>query len=92
MKTQDNPEGGYIEGYKSYFMLNFLLQKYGNTNRDHEELWKKYGSLEYWCPVLHRFISDGERLRQEHWFHNGDGSANQRYFYNQLEMLIGMAA
>ena len=25
--------------------------------------------------------------RQEDWFHNGDGSAQQRYFYNQYEML-----
>lgn len=86
-KTQEKPKGGYIEGYKSYFWLNYLYHNNGNMVRDPEELWEEYGSLEYWCPVLHRFISDGERLRQEHWFHNGDGSANQRYFYNQIEML-----
>ena len=45
------------------------------------------GSKAYWCPVLKRFISDGERLRLEHWFHNGDGSAQQRYYYDQIEML-----
>ena len=52
-----------------------------------EKLWHKFGALAYWCPVLKRFISEGERLRLEHWFHNGDGSAQQRYFYNQNEML-----
>jgi hypothetical protein len=26
-------------------------------------------------------------LRQEHWFHNGNGSAHQRYYYGQNEML-----
>jgi hypothetical protein len=49
--------------------------------------WKKNGALAFWCPVLKRFISDGERFRQQHWFHNGDGSAQKRDFYNQMEML-----
>jgi hypothetical protein len=40
-----------------------------------------------WCPVLKRFLNKGEVFRQEHWFHNGDGSAQKRYYYNQLEML-----
>ncbi|KAL7515307.1 LOW QUALITY PROTEIN: hypothetical protein ACHAXN_012772 [Cyclotella atomus] len=48
---------------------------------------QKNGALAFWCPVLKRFISDGERFRQQHWFHNGDGSAQQRHFYNQMEML-----
>ena len=52
-----------------------------------ERWWEERGLLAYWCPVLKRFVSEGERLRQEHWFHNGDGSANQRYYYNQMEML-----
>lgn len=52
-----------------------------------EKSWKERDSLKYWCPVLKQFLSEGGRLRQEHWFHNGDGSVHQRYFYNQHEML-----
>jgi len=52
-----------------------------------EKSWREREAFKYWCPVLKKFISEGERLRQEHWFHNGDGSAQQRYFYKQNEML-----
>jgi len=51
------------------------------------EGWVENGLLAYWCPVLQRFISEGERYRLEHWFHNGDGSAQERYYYDQNEML-----
>ncbi len=46
-----------------------------------------YGAMQYWCPVKRKFMTDGEMRRQEHWFHNGVGSAQQRYFYSQNEML-----
>jgi uncharacterized protein YcgI (DUF1989 family) len=46
-----------------------------------------YGAMQYWCPVKRKFMTEGGMLRQEHWFHNGDGSAQQRYFYSQNEML-----
>jgi hypothetical protein len=46
-----------------------------------------HGAMQYWCPVKRKFMTEGEMLRQEHWFHNGDGSAQQRYFYSQNEML-----
>jgi len=49
----------------------------GNRYPNQEKLWKGRGS----------FLLEGERLSQEHWFHNGDGSAQQRYFYDQNEML-----
>jgi len=49
--------------------------------------WHRYGRLEYWCPVHKRFLSEGEMMREEVWFHNGDGSANQRRYYTQNEML-----
>jgi hypothetical protein len=52
-----------------------------------EKSWRERGSMAYWCPVLKRFISEGEKYRLQHWFHNGDGSAQQRYYYNQFEML-----
>jgi hypothetical protein len=45
------------------------------------------GAMKYWCPVKRKFMTEGEMLRREHWFHNGDGSAQQRYFYIQNEML-----
>jgi hypothetical protein len=46
-----------------------------------------YGAMQYWCPVKRKFMTEGEMRRQEHWFHNGDGSVQQQYFYSQNEML-----
>jgi hypothetical protein len=43
-------------------------------------MWLTHGQIEFWCPVLKKFVSEGEMLRQEHWFHNGDGLAQQRYY------------
>lgn len=40
-----------------------------------------------WCPVTYQFLSEPQVFRSKHWFHNGDGSAQQRYFYSQNEML-----
>jgi hypothetical protein len=34
-----------------------------------------HGAMKYWCPVKRKFTTEGEMLRQEHWFPNGDGSA-----------------
>ncbi|CAB9511986.1 expressed unknown protein [Seminavis robusta] len=65
---------------------DFFIRR-GSVGVDPERFWMERGSVAHWCPILQRFISEGERLRQQHWFHNGDGSAQQRYFYNQIEML-----
>lgn len=35
-------------------------------------------------PML---LNEGERLRQKHWFHTGDGSAHQPYFFHQMDMI-----
>jgi hypothetical protein len=52
------------------------------------ELWLTSGKLEFWCPVLKKFMQEGKMLCQEHWFHNGDDpSAQQQYYYTQNEML-----
>jgi hypothetical protein len=53
------------------------------------QMWQgsMYGAMQYWCPVKRKFMTEGEMLRQEHWFHHGDGSAQQRYFYSQNEIL-----
>mmetsp|Transcript_63989 Transcript_63989/g.74963 ORF Transcript_63989/g.74963 Transcript_63989/m.74963 type:complete len:383 (-) Transcript_63989:185-1333(-) len=51
------------------------------------KIWQDRGRFAYWDPVKNKFICEGERLRSEHWFHNGDGSAQQRWYYNQLEIL-----
>lgn len=32
-------------------------------------------------------LNEGERLRQKHWFHTGDGSAQQPYFFHQMDMI-----
>jgi hypothetical protein len=46
-----------------------------------------YGAMQFWCPVKIKFMTEGKMRRQEHWFHNGNGSAQQRYFNSQNEML-----
>ena len=87
------PEGQtWVQKYGFYCSDKeaYCLKKYLETLMSEDRIersWEERGLLAYWCPVLKRFVSEGERLRQEHWFHNGDGSANQRYYYNQMEML-----
>ncbi|KAL7530439.1 hypothetical protein ACHAWF_003380 [Thalassiosira exigua] len=81
-----NPRGMYMND-RAMFFLKMRIQCPDVTNNIRFKAWEEHGRLAYWCPVLKRFLSEGERLRQEHWFHNGDGSAQQRYFYNQNEML-----
>ena len=51
------------------------------------KLYEQQGRFQYWCPVKRKFMCEGEMFRQEHWFHNGDGSAQQRRYYTQNEML-----
>ena len=80
------PNGMYVSDEQAFYM-NKIIQCPGMKREIMEKAWKERETLAYWCPVLKRFLSEGERLRQEHWFHNGDGSAQQRYFYNQIEML-----
>jgi len=81
-----NTNGMYLSHEQAFYM-NKIIQVPGMKPEMMEKVWKERGALEYWCPVLKRFLSDGERLREEHWFHNGDGTAQQRYFYTQMEML-----
>jgi hypothetical protein len=50
-------------------------------------LFEESGRYKFWCPVKLKFMSEGEMLRQEHWFCNGNGSAQQRRYYTQNEML-----
>lgn len=80
------PRGTYVPD-QEYHLVDFFLQNGYFNNVDPNRFWQERGALAFWCPVLQRFLSEGERLRQEHWFHNGDGSAQQRYFYSQYEML-----
>mmetsp|Transcript_20524 Transcript_20524/g.37024 ORF Transcript_20524/g.37024 Transcript_20524/m.37024 type:complete len:374 (-) Transcript_20524:241-1362(-) len=81
-----DPNGTYLLDEQSFYMSEFI-ECPGMRQEIMEKVWKERGALAYWCPVLKQFLSEGERLRQEHWFHNGDGSAQQRYFYDQNEML-----
>jgi hypothetical protein len=46
-----------------------------------------YGAMQYWCPVKRKFMTEGEMRREQNWFHNGNGSVQQQYFYSQNEML-----
>jgi hypothetical protein len=72
-----------------YFVVKRRVELFGfNSDLQSEYiLWLTSGRFEFWCPVLKKFMPEGEMLRQEHWFHNGDGSAQQRYYYTQNEML-----
>jgi len=43
-------------------------------------LYERLGRFKYWCPVKRNFMCEGEMMRQQHWFRNGDGSAQQRRY------------
>jgi hypothetical protein len=81
-----NPSGMYLTDEQAYYTKKMI-----SCPEMHPEImekgWRERGSLAFWCPVLKRFLSEGEMFRQQHWFHNGDGSAQERYYYNQCEML-----
>ena len=72
-----------------YFLVKRRVELFGGSSNPESEymLWLTHGKLAFWCPVLKKFMPEGEMRRQEHWFHNGDGSAQQRYYYTQNEML-----
>lgn len=83
--------GGYYHD-EIYFALSRSIELgFDLSNPDvaarEMRFWTQSGQHKYWCPVKRRWMSEGEMLRQEVWFHNGDGSANQRRFYTQYEML-----
>ena len=82
----ENPNGKYFS-HEQAFYLESMIECPEKRQQLMEDHWRTSGALAYWCPVLKQFLSEGERLRQEHWFHNGDGSAQQRYYYNKMEML-----
>ncbi|KAL7530129.1 hypothetical protein ACHAWF_003256 [Thalassiosira exigua] len=90
-----NPNGTYLPHEHAFYTQKTIACSGIVTPRvvdraprkEWEKSWREYGALQYWCPVLKRFLSEGERLRQRHWFHDGDGSANRRYFYDQYEMI-----
>ena len=81
-----NPRGMYLNDVTAYFTAKQILAC-GMTNEVMMKCWLEIGQFAYWDPVLKRFITEPERLKLEHWFHNGDGTPNQRYFYTQREML-----
>ena len=72
-----------------YFVVKRRVELFGFNSDFKSEyiLWLTRGRFACWYPVLKKFMPEGEILRQEHWFHNGDGSAQQRYYYTQNEML-----
>ena len=80
------PNGMYLDDC-SYYSVKRQIECPGLHPEIIEKQWREFGELAFWCPVLQRFITDGERYRLQHWFHNGDGSAQQRYYYDQNEML-----
>ena len=81
-----NPNGMYFNDCQ-YYCVKKLIEFPGISKEIVMKGWIENGLLAYWCPVLQRFISEGERYRLEHWFHNGNGSAQERYYYDQNEML-----
>ena len=84
------PTGMYFPDEAAFYVdrkIEFGSLVQGRSIHLEKKAWWEWGELAYWCPVLKRCICKGEMLRLEHWFHNGDGSAQQRYFYNQNEML-----
>jgi len=73
-----------------YFSLKRMCEKCPGFPVDvsrEQRLYEEWGRFEYWCPIQRKFMCEGEMRRQEHWFRNGDGSAQQRRYYNQNEML-----
>jgi hypothetical protein len=80
-----------LVSYFEYYLFNRNIQTGGlslnNVPAREVKFYDEIGRLEFWCPVMHKFMCTGEMLRQEHWFHNGDGSAQQRWYYTQAEML-----
>jgi len=80
------PKGMYLNDCQ-YYCVKQLIGCPGMRREIVEKKWRERGQLAYWCPVLNRFITDGERYRLQHWFHNGNGTAQERYYYNQNEML-----
>ena len=80
------PNGMYLNDC-SYFIIKKRIECAGIRPEIIEKVWWERGTLAYWCPVLQRFITEGERYRLQHWFHNGNGSAQERYYYDQNEML-----
>ena len=80
------PNGMYLDDC-SYYCVKRQIECPGLYPEIIEKQWREHGAFAYWCPVLQRFITEGERYRLQHWFHNGDGSAQQRYYYDQNEML-----
>lgn len=81
-----NPQGMHLNDAAAYFAAK-QIHAPGMTKGVMLKCWLEKGQFAYWDPVLNRFITEPERLKLEHWFHNGDGTPNQRYFYTQREML-----
>lgn len=80
------PNGMYLNDCE-YYCVKKLIGCPGMRPEIVEKSWRERGLLAYWCPVMQRFITDGERYRLQHWFHNGNGTAQERYYYDQNEML-----
>lgn len=80
------PNGMYLNDC-DYYCVKTLIGCPGMRPEIVEKSWRERGLFAYWCPVMQRFITDGERYRLQHWFHNGNGTAQERYYYDQNEML-----
>ncbi|KAL7535129.1 hypothetical protein ACHAWF_005068 [Thalassiosira exigua] len=81
-----NPSGMYLNDAAAYFTAK-RIHACGMKKHIMLKSWLEIGQFAYWDPVFERFITEPERLKLEHWFHNGDGTPSQRYFYTQREML-----
>eukprot|EP00562_Extubocellulus_spinifer_P023677 CAMPEP_0178634740 /NCGR_PEP_ID=MMETSP0698-20121128/12784_1 /TAXON_ID=265572 /ORGANISM="Extubocellulus spinifer, Strain CCMP396" /LENGTH=356 /DNA_ID=CAMNT_0020274413 /DNA_START=46 /DNA_END=1116 /DNA_ORIENTATION=+ len=80
----------YFEYYCAKRMIDLDMSHDEFTSKYAEgniRFWQERASIEFWCPVQKKFMCAGERLQNRHWFHNGDGSAQQRRYYTQFEML-----
>jgi hypothetical protein len=82
----------YFTDYQYYCVkrgIDFGAHVYDVNPEETYRRWEEsmHGAMQYRCPVKKHFMTEAQMLRQEHWFHNGNGSAQQRYFYGQNEML-----
>eukprot|EP00588_Corethron_pennatum_P011295 CAMPEP_0194282836 /NCGR_PEP_ID=MMETSP0169-20130528/23993_1 /TAXON_ID=218684 /ORGANISM="Corethron pennatum, Strain L29A3" /LENGTH=317 /DNA_ID=CAMNT_0039028269 /DNA_START=115 /DNA_END=1065 /DNA_ORIENTATION=- len=81
-KGRYNNDFEYFAAKRSFEDCPGIMQRFDSPEdyMAHEsKIWAEGGRFGYWDPVQKKFITAGERLRSEHWFHNGDGSAQQRW-------------